>query len=399
MIARILPILAVLLLLPAWAVDRRFLRPRIRRWLRILLWVPNVLLLAGLGFLAWNEAYTAAADLWKARLLAATLTLCVPEALFALFLVPSLVRRRRGRVSILERLGQVFACVVGFAMFYACVFGWRQSEVVQQEFTLHDLPASYDGYRIVQLSDLHVGTLHSHPAVLEQLVRDVNALEPDIVCFTGDLVNYRPDELEEFSHILSGFKARDGVLSIMGNHDYLCYFRWPSPLDSVRAIAQLQDAERAMGWRLLLNENYVVRRGEAQDSLVFVGLENDGPPRFPAEADYGRAMQGISDSACRIVLQHDPTYWRREMLKKPRPAALQLSGHTHAMQLRLFGWSPSSWFYPEWGGIYTDGVPDKGSGTPPSTLYVNQGFGSVLMPFRFGAWPEITLITLRTPKK
>ncbi|MBR1593651.1 MAG: metallophosphoesterase [Alloprevotella sp.] len=393
MVTRILPILTLLLLLPVWAIDARFFRPSRRRALRILLWLPSVVLLAGLCFMAWNEAYTAAADLWKARLLAATLTLAVPEAVFALFLVPALVRRRRRRVSILERIGQVLACIVGFGMFYASVFGWRQSEVVEREITLRDLPASFDGYRIVQLSDLHVGTLHGHPAVLETLVRDVNALRPDIVCFTGDLVNYRPDEQDEFRDILSGFKARDGVLSIMGNHDYLCYFRWPSPLDSVRAIAQVQDAERQMGWRLLLNESHVVRRGAGQDSLVFVGLENDGPPRFPAEADYPRAMQGISDSACRIVLQHDPTYWRREVLKEPRPASLQLSGHTHGMQLRIFGWSPSSWIYSEWGGLFEnrDAVPAK--------LYVNQGFGSVMIPFRLGAWPEITLITLRTPEK
>lgn len=388
MITRILIILVLILLLPAWVVDFRFFRGKGLAWKRLCVWLPGLLLIAALAATSFNESYSAAADQWKGMLMAATLLVAVPGMVYALLLLPMLFLRKKGRMTLWEKAVLAFTLAIAGLMLYGFTMGWRRSEVKHVTITMQNLPTAFDGYRIVQISDLHVGTLHGHPEVFESLVGQVNTLKPDIVCFTGDLVNYNPAELEEFQEIFSGLRAPDGVLSIMGNHDYMCYFRWPSAQDSLQAIARLQDMQRAMGWRLLLNESHVVRRGTNGDSLVFVGLENDGPPRFPAEADMPRAMRGIGHDACRVLLQHDPSYWHREALRQDVPPQLQLSGHTHAMQLSLFGWSPASWMYDEWGGTYTS--PDK-----KSTLYVNHGYGSVMMPFRLGAWPEVTVIELK----
>ena len=138
-----------------------------------------------------------------------------------------------------------------------------------------------------------------------------------------------------------------------------------------------------MGWRLLLNDNYILRRGN--DSIAIVGVENDGNPPFPALGDLPKAQRGLQNSCFRILLSHDPTHWRRRVLPETR-TPLMLAGHTHGMQLKIGSFSPSEWFYPEWGGPYYEGE---------RALYVSLGAGEVLLPFRIGAWPEINLITLK----
>ena len=268
-------------------------------------------------------------------------------------------------------------------MLYGYAFGAYALKVREVSYASPDLPAAFDGYRIVQVSDLHVGTFASHPEAVRRVVEAVNAQQPDLIAFTGDLVNYHAEELIPFSAELARLHARDGVVSILGNHDYMSYYDWPSEQARQANLAQLVSRQRDMGWRLLLNDNVVVRRGA--DSIAIVGVENDGQPPFPQRGDLVRAQRGVERAGFKVLLSHDPTHWRRSVLPTT-DVDLTLSGHTHGMQLKLGGFSPASWFYDEWGGFYYEGG---------RALHVSLGAGEVLMPFRLGAWPEINVITLR----
>ena len=386
MLLRILLPLLILLLLPAWGTDR-YLRSRSCRklWRRLAL-VPPAVLSILLIATSINESYSSLADHWKGLLLSITLAWAIPAALIALFLLLARgVERWSGRAAKGVRwAGAAVALVVFLGLGYGFTLGFRHLVVKKVEFASPDVPAAFSGYTIVQLSDLHLGTLAGHPAVVDAIVDSVNAQHPDLICFTGDLVNYHADELRQFEPTLRRLRARDGVVSIMGNHDYACYFRFATSADSLADIHRLQNRERAMGWRLLLNENIVVHR--AADSIAIVGVENDGRPPFPALADLPRAQKGLKPTCFRILLSHDPTHWRRAVVPTTS-IPLTLSGHTHGMQFRIGSFSPAAWFYSEWGGLYT--------ATSGQKLHVSLGVGEVLLPFRFGAWPEINVITLR----
>ncbi len=265
------------------------------------------------------------------------------------------------------------ACIVGVT------WGWRHVVIKNVTLNISTLPESFKGYNIVQLSDLHLGTYAWAPNTVREIVDKVNALNPDLIVFTGDIVSFNPDELEPFLDILSELKAKDGVFSIMGNHDYISY-RGLSAKEQAKEIKRLQDMERSMGWTLLLNENQLITRG--QDTLAIVGVENDGIPPFPELGDLPRATKGVN--GCAILLSHDPTHWRRKVLDQT-DIPLTLSGHTHGTQFKIGKFSPASLVYDEWGGLYS--TEDE------RYLYVSTGAGSNI-PIRLGAWPEIVNITL-----
>lgn len=309
--------------------------------------------------------------------------------------------------------GICLSLVVAIIFVVGFTWGWRRVTVTKYCFAHTAIPASFDGYRIVQLTDFHIGTLTGYPEAVQHIVDSVNALAPDLIVFTGDLVSMKSSEESEFHDILRGLKAKDGVVSIMGNHDYMMYAHGHRGTESdgtlrttksqVADIHALQAAERDLGWRLLLNANHVIHRGS--DSIAIVGVENDGDGKhFPQYGDLKKAQQGLADGTFKILLSHDPSHWRRRVLPDT-DIPLQLSGHTHAMQFMLFGWSPSSWAYPEWRGAYTvdpaadEEHPSTGASRTESThrtLFVSSGIGQVGFLFRFGAWPEIAEITLRS---
>lgn len=311
-----------------------------------------------------------------------TVCIIVPKLLFVLL---SLIGRGAALLwpsasSVGNVAGVVVALVTLGCSLYGCVAGWRHLVERQIELSFHDLPVSFEGYRIVHLSDLHLGTYASSPATVREIVDSVNALDADLVVFTGDIVNGHPSELEPFTSVLSQIKARDGVLSILGNHDYCMYHRYAGTDNQADAVRRLISLERSMGWNLLLNGHVVLHRGK--DSIVVAGVENVSRPPFPNRGDLKRALQGVGD-AFTVMLTHDPTHWRDEVLPASH-TELTLSGHTHAMQLRIGRFSPSMWLFKEWGGVYREGN---------RVLNVSTGTGGNV-PFRFGAWPEIDVLTL-----
>lgn len=271
---------------------------------------------------------------------------------------------------------------------YGNLFGRYFHETKKVEIPCKGLPGSFKGYRIVHISDLHINGYEGKDNLLLSIIKEINALKPDLICFTGDLVSIDEAELTHFLPLLRQLKAKDGVISIMGNHDYMPYKRNVSNKERAMNVAELQRMEREdLGWKLLLNENTFIHRGN--DSIAIVGSENQslGIHSIIRRGNLTKALKG-TDQSFRIILTHDPTHWRGEILGKARSkddGTLTLSGHTHSGQFRVLGFSVARFIYKEYDGLYTEGNQH---------LYINIGLGGT-MPMRIGATPEITLITLR----
>ena len=309
--------------------------------------------------------------------------------------------RRRGPGSIAMRwIGLMAGAFVLATLWWGVGVTRRVIHVVDQTVVSPKIPREFNGYRIAQISDLHVGTWGKDTTFVSSLVDSVNALKPDLIVFTGDIVNRRTDELKPFLPVLSRLHAPDGVLSILGNHDYGDYVDWDSPADREENNRRLGHWQGKMGWKLLNNSRVFRTRGN--DSIMIVGVENVGDPPFPTYGDLDKALPPSKDSIFnqndrrfKILLTHNPAHWD-EYVSRHTNIDLSLAGHTHAMQMMLkfgnFEWSPAKYRYEQWGGMYER---DNENGEP-TKLYVNIGAGEVGMPSRlFAAYPEITLITLK----
>ncbi|MDE6256463.1 MAG: metallophosphoesterase [Muribaculaceae bacterium] len=304
---------------------------------------------------------------------------------------------KKGNVGV--KIGMILAFCTFFLLWWGVFFTRREIQVNQVTITSAKLPAAFNGYKIVQFSDAHVGTWGNDTTFIAKLVDRINGLKPDMIVFTGDIVNRRTDELQPFLKVLSRLKAKDGVYSVLGNHDYGDYMDWKNEADHKKNNELLARWEKEMGWRLLNNERAFVTKGN--DSIVLIGVENWGEPPFP---EYGRLTEAypshrdstynLNDSRFKILLTHNPEHWSREVLNISN-IDLSLSGHTHAMQMMIsignWKWSPSVFKYSRWGGLYKE----KSKSGEPMNLYVNIGSGEVGMPSRIGsAYPEITEIIL-----
>lgn len=306
-------------------------------------------------------------------------------------------RRRKWNAALW--VGCPAAAIVFAAMWWGVAVTRHNIEVVPVTVTSPKLPQAFDGYRIAQISDLHVGTWGTDTTFIARLVDRVNSLQPDLIVFTGDIVNRQTSELQPFLATLSRLKASDGVLSVLGNHDYGDYVDWQTPADREANNRLLVRQQGQMGWHMLNNDHTFLLRGN--DSIAVIGVENWGEPPFH---QYGRLedaypapcdpLGSLNDNRYKILLTHNPEHWNRQVSHATN-IDLSLSGHTHAMQMEIklgsWRWSPSALRYEQWGGLY-ERLNDRGE---PTSLYVNIGAGEVAMPYRIGAIPEITLITLR----
>lgn len=300
--------------------------------------------------------------------------------------LPRLWHRRRWRP--LTNVGIIAALGAGGAMWWGALVNRHNIRVNEVTVKIAGLPQSFAGYRIAQISDLHVGTWSNDTTFVSTLVDRVNALNPDLIVFTGDIVNRQSTELTPFIIPLTRLQARDGVLSILGNHDYGDYRNWQSAADKEANMEMLMDQQIEMGWELLTNNAITIYGQSGADSLTVIGVENWGDPPFHTYGDLLEAYPTPQDSAVKILLSHNPAHWQQEIA--PRDTmniALTLSGHTHAMQVSAGHISPAVWRYKDWGGLYAS---DDGR----RQLYVNIGAGCVGVPMRLGATPEITILTL-----
>lgn len=391
MITRIAILLILMAVVPDLYIDRRFLR-RIkgRRAMlrRLLWWLPTLGMIAYTMVFVFDRQF-APSDIKILNVYLFLVGLLItPKCLFALcsaigWGVKKMIRRKANYGNI---VGVVMVVLNWYVLFYGSFVGFDQITVREMTYESAELPESFDGYRIVQFSDAHVGTyIGGREHLLRAVVDTINAQSPDMVVFAGDLQNREPQEIRPFVDVLGGIKAKDGVFSVIGNHDYADYIEATQDIKAENE-KETRELERKMGWRLLVNEHEVVRRGT--DSIVIAGLDNDGDgKKFPQRGDVRKALEGVSDRAFVVMAEHDPTCWRRKILPESR-AQLTLSGHTHAMQFMIGNWSPASFVYKEWGGLFSEGA---------RALIVSTGIGGFI-PFRFGVPGEIVVITMRRLK-
>lgn len=298
--------------------------------------------------------------------------------------IPLLLKKQR--IKWVSKTGTILGVVSFCLMWWGALVNRFNIDVNEVEVPISSLPTPFDDYRVAQISDLHVGTFGIDTTFLAEVVEKINSLDVDAVMFTGDIVNRNSAELQPFVSTLSRINARDGVFSVLGNHDYGDYSDWESPEAKEENLKLMHKLQKQMNWTLLLNETKQVYRGN--DSISIIGVENLGDPPFKNYGSLSNAYTTINDSTIKILLSHNPAHWERDIKdKKDNNIALTLSGHTHAMQMSIGSFSPAALRYKYWGGLYVDDSNHY--------LNVNVGIGEVALPMRIGATPEITVLTLR----
>lgn len=292
-----------------------------------------------------------------------------------------------GRRRVLSATAAGIAAIPFASMLYGISVGKYKYTVERLALRFKDLPKAFKGLKVVQISDAHAGSWDNVESVAKG-IQKINDLAPDIIVFTGDLVNENKNEIDPYIHLFKSLKAPMGKYAVLGNHDY-----YGSPRDKADKPAYWQDfynKYKAMGFDLIMNENRTISKDG--DSIKLIGVENWGAGKwFPKKGDLDRACQGCTDEEFSILLSHDPTHFDEHVINHRKKVHLTLSGHTHGMQFGInlpnFKWSPVQYRYKKWMGLYEE----KGQ-----KLYVNRGFGFLGFPGRVGMWPEITMITLDT---
>jgi uncharacterized protein len=280
--------------------------------------------------------------------------------------------------------------IAGGGLFASLIYGFSNKydyRIKRVKLKFPNLPAVFRGMKVVQLSDIHSGSFADKQAVLKG-VEKVLSLNPDLILFTGDLVNDRAVEMEDYKDVFSRLKAPMGVYSVLGNHDYGDYAQWDSPAEKKQNLERLKQIQAQMGWRLLLNEHVILDKDG--EKIALLGIENwSSKARFPKYGRLADAYTGTESIPFKILMSHDPSHWDAEVRTKYSDIDLMLAGHTHGMQfgveLPWMKWSPVQYVYERWAGLYEVGR---------QKLYVNRGFGFIGYPGRVGILPEITLIEL-----
>lgn len=279
---------------------------------------------------------------------------------------------------------------IGGGLFGTLLYGFSNKynyQVLKVRLKFNNLPPAFRGLKLVQISDIHSGSFQDKKAV-EHGVNMVLQQKADLILFTGDLVNDRAVEMDDYKDLFSRVQAPMGVYSTLGNHDYGDYVSWPSEAVKAANLEALKKVHADMGWRLLMNEHVLLEKDGQQIALL--GIENWGAKgRFPKYGKMNLAYPGTEKIPFKLLMSHDPSHWDAEIKPHYPDIDLVLAGHTHGMQFGVenpyFKWSPVQWMYKEWAGLYEDGK---------QKLYVNRGFGFIGYPGRVGILPEITVIEL-----
>lgn len=386
MIARISIIILLVTLLPDIYMYRRYVKRRLGNvWARMAWWLPTLLItVSTIGVSLTRDFAPHNLTLFNTYLFITALVV-LPKLTFVLCSLAGRLARRmlKLRRNLGNYVGLVLVLAELYILFHGTMVGTDRLNVRQVTIEFDDLPKAFDGYRIAQFTDVHLGSMKDE--LMLRAVTAIDDMRPDLIVFTGDIQNMGPDELPRFAQTLKRLKAKDGVMSVLGNHDYSRYVNLP-PDEALRNERLTRDFETSVGWQLLLNDNRIVRRGS--DSIVIAGGENDGRPPFPAKADLKKAMRGIHAKSFVVMLQHDPSAWRRHILPLTN-AQLTLSGHTHGGQISLFGLRPTELVGKEDDGLYVEGK---------RKLFVSTGLGG-FVPFRFYMNPEVVEITLKKTNK
>ena len=292
------------------------------------------------------------------------------------------------RRSFLSKIALLVASIPIPFVLYGIYKGRYNYKVYKYDLSFDDLPEDFDGYQITHISDIHSGSLKNKNNV-EYAVKLINEQKSDLILFTGDIINNKSNELIKWKDLLSTMKASDGKFSVLGNHDYGDYVNWKNKQEKEDNFSDLLNFQKQMGFKLLLNENIKIKKGESNISLI--GVENWGKGRFKKKGDIDKACIGLNKRDFKIVLSHDPSHWDKILIDHKTHFHLTLSGHTHGMQFGIeipgwVKWSPAKWAYRQWAGLYNE---------KNQFLNVNRGFGVLGFPGRVGIPPEISVITLK----
>lgn len=294
---------------------------------------------------------------------------------------------RISRLTFLNYLALGMTAIPFAGFIYGMVKGAFNYTVHRTRVVLPNLPPEFNGFKIVQLSDIHSGSFATTKH-LEDAVKIVLQQNADVIFFTGDLVNNEATEMKPFMNILNRLNAPHGVFSTLGNHDYGDYVQWESPQAKHQNLADLKNLHKQLGWRLLMNEHVALTKGNA--SIALIGVENwGGNLNFPKYGDLKKAHAGTENYPVKLLLSHDPSHWDKQIVPEYKDIDITFSGHTHGFQMGVeipgFKWSPSKYFYKEWAGLYT---------RENQHIYVNRGLGFLGYPGRIGISPEITVMEL-----
>lgn len=386
MIARIVIYLILIIVLSDLYIDMHYFRKRypIAWWKRLLWWLPSI------GMVIYTCAMASIRDFapnnltWLNTYIFLLGLLVGPKAIFALTsFLGSIIRRYiiRTNRNWGHYIGILLGCFAVGTFIYGLTYGVSNIQVKHVDLYFKDLPKSFDGYRIVHVSDLHLGTFNGwRSKILKAEMDSIEKQKANLICFTGDLQNIRPKEVEKMASVIR--QPMKGTISVLGNHDYTEYIKGDAKEKAAEEVRLINAEEKILKWTLLRNQNTEIT-SPAKESIYVCGTENDGRPPFPNYSNYRKAMQGIGPNSFVIMLQHDPSAWKRSILPKTT-AQLTLSGHTHGGQMQIFGWRPTSIRQQEDYGLYEQNG---------RYLYITAGLGG-LVPFRLNMPNEIAVITL-----
>lgn len=293
------------------------------------------------------------------------------------------------RLKFFSQLAITFTVVPAVGFIYGMVKGAYNYKVHKVKVPSPKIPGAFNGFKIVQLSDIHVGSFNDTVA-LNRAFDIVMEQKPDLILFTGDLVNNHSDETNDFLEVFSRLKAPYGVYSVLGNHDYGDYIQWDTDAQKKANLERLKSIQAKVGWKLLMNEHVALEKNG--EKIALLGIENwGGSMRFPKYGKMTEAHKDTEQYPFKILMSHDPSHWEKQVQPEYPDVDLTLSGHTHGMQMGIeipgLKWSPSQYFYKQWAGLYKSGE---------QFLYVNRGLGFLGYPGRIGIWPEITVLELQT---
>jgi predicted MPP superfamily phosphohydrolase len=292
-----------------------------------------------------------------------------------------------GRRKFISQLALGLAAIPFTAFIYGIIQGKYNYKVIKHQLIFDDLPEAFDGYTITQISDIHSGSF-TNKEKIQYGVDLINEQKSDLMLFTGDIVNNKADEMDDWIGVFSQLEAKEGKYSILGNHDYGDYMDWKNPEDKVKNFQDVKDVHKKIGFDLLLDEHrYLEKDGQ---KIALLGVENWGKG-FNQAGDLQRASVNIKKEDFKILMSHDPSHWEYKVKQDDFNYQLTLSGHTHGLQMGIeipgwFKWSPSKYVYKQWAGLYEEFG---------RYINVNRGFGYHAFPGRVGIWPEITVIELK----
>ncbi|GGI56540.1 metallophosphoesterase [Winogradskyella haliclonae] len=318
----------------------------------------------------------------------------VPQAVYSYFTQDSgdVTKHFPARRKFISQVALGLAAVPFVSILYGIYKGKYNFKVLKYVLHFEDLPEAFDGYKLTQISDIHSGSFDNMDKV-KYAVDLINEQQSDVILFTGDIVNNKATELEPYVTVFNKLKAKDGMYSVLGNHDYGDYVRWSSEEAKKQNLEDLKTLQKDIGFDLLLNENRFIEKNGQR--IAIVGVENWGKGGFKKAGDLQKAKSAVDKDDFKILLSHDPSHWDAEVVNDDYHYHITLSGHTHGMQFGIeipgwFKWSPVKWRYKRWAGIYEE---------LGQYINVNRGFGYLAFPGRVGIWPEITVIELKKGSK